>query len=152
MHSTLDVCYSGDVADDRFFHKTNDSDATQFYFLYPRIGPHSLHPSYCYPCQFTLIYLRFFFLVWATFWVIFSIGVLAAFAILGIMVFKVQHLRFWRPTRSADYSMPSAVYLRYGCSSWYVMFPASFAHNNHLLQLHFYQHDKKPISYSLLCF
>lgn len=61
MHSTLDVCYSGDVADDRFFHKTNDSDATQFYFLYPRIGPHSLHPSYCYPCQFTLIYLRFFF-------------------------------------------------------------------------------------------
>ncbi|KAF8239360.1 hypothetical protein L208DRAFT_1386242 [Tricholoma matsutake] len=57
-----------DVADDRFFHKTNDSDATQFYFLYPRIGPH----------------------IWATFWVIFSISVLAAFAILGIMVFKLS--------------------------------------------------------------
>jgi len=57
-----------DVADDRFFHKTNDSDATQFYFLYPSIGPH----------------------VWATFWVIFSVGVLVAFAILGIEVFKLS--------------------------------------------------------------
>jgi hypothetical protein len=45
--------HSGDVADDRFFHKTNDSDATQFYFLYPSIGPHSLYslPS-CFSVQF----------------------------------------------------------------------------------------------------
>jgi hypothetical protein len=30
----------GDVADDRFFHKSNDSDATQFSLLYPRIAAH----------------------------------------------------------------------------------------------------------------
>ena len=29
-----------DVADDKFFHKTNDSDATQFAILYPRISAH----------------------------------------------------------------------------------------------------------------
>lgn len=33
----------GDVADDRFFHKTNDSDATQFALLYPRIGAHGAY-------------------------------------------------------------------------------------------------------------
>ncbi|KAJ7504513.1 peptidase M50B-like-domain-containing protein [Mycena galericulata] len=55
-----------DVADDRFFHKTNDSDATQFAILYPRIGPHQ----------------------WASFWIFFQLGVLAAFSVLGIMVFK----------------------------------------------------------------
>jgi len=57
-----------DVADDRFFHKTNDSDATQFYFLYPSIGPH----------------------IWAAFWVFLSGGVLAGFAFLGITVFKLS--------------------------------------------------------------
>jgi len=55
-----------DVADDRFFHKTNDSDCTQFAILYPRIGPH----------------------VWAVFWITFQVGVLAAFSVLGIMAFK----------------------------------------------------------------
>ncbi|GAW04800.1 hypothetical protein LENED_006613 [Lentinula edodes] len=55
-----------DVADDRFFHKTNDSDCTQFAILYPSIGAH----------------------VWATIWIAFQLGVLAAFAVLGIMVFK----------------------------------------------------------------
>ncbi|KAG2011599.1 hypothetical protein CC2G_011694 [Coprinopsis cinerea AmutBmut pab1-1] len=34
-----------DVADDRFFHKTNDSDATQFSLLFPKIGAHSIHFS-----------------------------------------------------------------------------------------------------------
>ncbi|KAF9485464.1 hypothetical protein BDN70DRAFT_795804, partial [Pholiota conissans] len=58
---------AGDVADDRFFHKTNDSDATQFALLYPRIGAH----------------------VWATFWIIFQLGCLAGFAILGIFAFKM---------------------------------------------------------------
>ncbi|TFK32787.1 peptidase M50B-like-domain-containing protein [Crucibulum laeve] len=57
-----------DVADDRFFHKTNDSDATQFSILYPRIGAH----------------------LWATFWIIFQLGVLAAFVILGIYAFKLS--------------------------------------------------------------
>lgn len=39
---------TGDVADDRFFHKTNDSDATQFALLFPRIGAHGIyqHPSH----------------------------------------------------------------------------------------------------------
>jgi len=31
-----------DVADDKFFHKTNDSDATQFAILYPRISAHGM--------------------------------------------------------------------------------------------------------------
>ncbi|KAF8159685.1 peptidase M50B-like-domain-containing protein [Crassisporium funariophilum] len=56
-----------DVADDRFFHKTNDSDATQFSILYPRIGAH----------------------VWATFWIIFQVASLAGFAVLGIYAFKL---------------------------------------------------------------
>jgi len=55
-----------DVADDRFFHKTNDSDATQFAILFPKTSPHQ----------------------WATFWILFQLGVLAAFSVLGIMVFK----------------------------------------------------------------
>ncbi|KAJ6591701.1 peptidase M50B-like-domain-containing protein [Mycena vulgaris] len=55
-----------DVADDRFFHKTNDSDATQFAILYPSIGPHQ----------------------WAGLWILFQLGVLAAFSVLGIMAFK----------------------------------------------------------------
>ncbi|KAF8909411.1 peptidase M50B-like-domain-containing protein [Gymnopilus junonius] len=56
-----------DVADDRFFHKTNDSDATQFAILYPRIGAH----------------------IWATFWIIFQLAFLAGFAVLGIYAFKI---------------------------------------------------------------
>ncbi|TFK71661.1 hypothetical protein BDN72DRAFT_427164 [Pluteus cervinus] len=56
-----------DVADDKFFHKTNDSDATQFSILYPKVGPH----------------------LWATFWFIFQLGVLGAFVILGIATFKL---------------------------------------------------------------
>ncbi|ESK94900.1 hypothetical protein Moror_14067 [Moniliophthora roreri MCA 2997] len=55
-----------DVADDRFFHKTNDSDATQFAILYPSIGPH----------------------IWATFWITFQLGGLVGFSLLGIFVFK----------------------------------------------------------------
>ncbi|KAJ7583276.1 peptidase M50B-like-domain-containing protein [Mycena floridula] len=55
-----------DVADDRFFHKTNDSDATQFAILYPRIPPHA----------------------WATIWIVFQLGILVAFSVLGLMVFK----------------------------------------------------------------
>ncbi|KAJ6621355.1 peptidase M50B-like-domain-containing protein [Mycena sp. CBHHK59/15] len=61
-----------DVADDRFFHKTNDSDATQFAILYPRISPHQ----------------------WACIWIFFELGVLAAFSVLGIMAFKVSSADF----------------------------------------------------------
>jgi hypothetical protein len=56
-----------DVADDKFFHKTNDSDATQFAILYPRISAH----------------------VWATFWIIFQLLCLGGFSILGIYAFKL---------------------------------------------------------------
>lgn len=31
----------GDIADDKYFRKANDSDATQFWVLYPSIGAHS---------------------------------------------------------------------------------------------------------------
>ncbi|RDB20847.1 hypothetical protein Hypma_012056 [Hypsizygus marmoreus] len=55
-----------DVADDRFFHKTNDSDATQFSILFPRLGPH----------------------VWAALWILFEIIVLVGFTLLGIYAFK----------------------------------------------------------------
>ncbi|KAF6752997.1 peptidase M50B-like-domain-containing protein [Ephemerocybe angulata] len=57
-----------DVADDRFFHKTNDSDATQFSLLFPRIPAH----------------------VWATFWIIFQLICLAGFCLLGIFAFKLS--------------------------------------------------------------
>lgn len=38
--SDPDYRFKGDVADDRFFQKTNDSDATQFSLLYPGTTPH----------------------------------------------------------------------------------------------------------------
>jgi len=57
-----------DVADDRFFHKTNDSDATQFALLCPGIGAH----------------------VWAILWVFFELVILTGFVLLGITVFKVS--------------------------------------------------------------
>ncbi|KAF8957473.1 peptidase M50B-like-domain-containing protein [Flammula alnicola] len=47
--------------------QTNDSDATQFAILYPRIGAH----------------------IWAAFWIIFQLGCLVAFAVLGIFAFKL---------------------------------------------------------------
>ncbi|KDQ26793.1 hypothetical protein PLEOSDRAFT_1043678, partial [Pleurotus ostreatus PC15] len=67
-HSALSILFViWDVADDRFFHKTNQSDATQFNVLIPRVPAH----------------------IWACFWIIFSAGVLAGFVILGIAAFKV---------------------------------------------------------------
>ncbi|KAI0923821.1 hypothetical protein AcW1_006677 [Taiwanofungus camphoratus] len=55
-----------DIADDKYFRKQNDSDATQFAMLFPRIGAH----------------------VWASLWILFEIGVLIAFILLGIVAFK----------------------------------------------------------------
>jgi len=57
-----------DLADDKFFRKINDSDCTQFAMLYPYIPAH----------------------VWATFWILFEIGVLIAFVLLGISQFKLD--------------------------------------------------------------
>jgi hypothetical protein len=81
--------HPGDVADDRFFHKSNDSDATQFSLLYPRIGAHG-KPSLntCHPL-FSLTLLSPEYIVWATFWIIFELGILVAFSVIGITAFKV---------------------------------------------------------------
>ncbi|CDO73276.1 hypothetical protein BN946_scf185008.g38 [Trametes cinnabarina] len=55
-----------DIADDKYFRKANDSDATQWSILYPRIPAH----------------------VWATLWIVFEIAVLTGFVLLGIAAFK----------------------------------------------------------------
>jgi hypothetical protein len=55
-----------DFADDRYFNKVNDSDATQFSLLYPSIGPHT----------------------WALFWMFFQLAVLAGFVCIGLVGFK----------------------------------------------------------------
>jgi len=55
-----------DIADDKYFRKTNDSDATQFGLLFPKIPSH----------------------IWATFWIIFEVGVLTGFVLIGIATFK----------------------------------------------------------------
>ena len=57
-----------DVADDRFFHKTNDSDATQFSLLFPKIPAH----------------------VWAMFWILFQLAMTAGFCLLGIYAFRMS--------------------------------------------------------------
>ncbi|CAE6454659.1 unnamed protein product [Rhizoctonia solani] len=55
-----------DFTDDRFFKKLNDSDATQFSLLYPKVPPH----------------------YWATGWLVFSSLVFIGMLLLGIAVFK----------------------------------------------------------------
>ncbi|OBZ74017.1 Glycogen debranching enzyme [Grifola frondosa] len=55
-----------DVADDKYFHKSNDSDATQWAFLCPKIPAHG----------------------WATIWILFEIAVLIGFVLLGLASFK----------------------------------------------------------------
>ncbi|TDL23771.1 hypothetical protein BD410DRAFT_787052 [Rickenella mellea] len=71
-----------DIADDKFFRKVNDSDATQFGVLFPRIPAH----------------------VWATFWILFEVGVLIGFIFIGIASFKLTPAQMyvqaagWLPT------------------------------------------------------
>jgi len=55
-----------DITDDKFFHKANDSDATQFAILYPRVTAH----------------------VWAFFWILFEVIFLVGFVLLGLNSFK----------------------------------------------------------------
>ncbi|KAI0073276.1 hypothetical protein K474DRAFT_1678024 [Panus rudis PR-1116 ss-1] len=55
-----------DIADDKYFRKANDSDATQFSIMFPSIGAH----------------------VWAFIWMVFEIAVLIGFVLLGITCFK----------------------------------------------------------------
>jgi len=56
-----------DVTDDRFFGKTNDSDATQFAIMFKRIPMHA----------------------WALFWIFIQFACLAGFCLLGIFAFKL---------------------------------------------------------------
>jgi len=55
-----------DIADDKYFRKANDSDATQFSLMFPGIGAH----------------------IWAMLWIIFECAVITAFVIMGIVFFK----------------------------------------------------------------
>ncbi|TFY80881.1 hypothetical protein EWM64_g3134 [Hericium alpestre] len=55
-----------DVTDDKFFRKPNDSDCTQFNLMYPGVSAHG----------------------WAALWIVFEIGMLIAFVLVGIYVFK----------------------------------------------------------------
>jgi len=55
-----------DFLDDRFFHKANDSDSTQFSILFPRIKAHH----------------------WAIAWIIFETAICIGFMLLGIVAFK----------------------------------------------------------------
>ncbi|KAG2136135.1 peptidase M50B-like-domain-containing protein [Suillus cothurnatus] len=65
----LTLFYEGDLTDDKFFRKANDSDCTQFNLMFPRISAH----------------------VWACFWIMFQTGVCISFLFIGIVSFKVRH-------------------------------------------------------------
>lgn len=78
-----------DVADDKYFRKGNDSDATQWEMLYPRIGAHSTsNPSAALTKRISE-FCRFH-LVWALLWIIFEIGILTGFVLLGLACFKLN--------------------------------------------------------------
>ncbi|THH07010.1 hypothetical protein EW146_g9445 [Bondarzewia mesenterica] len=55
-----------DIADDKYFRKPNDSDATQFSLLFSSIPPHG----------------------WAIIWILFEVAMLIAFVLIGIVSFK----------------------------------------------------------------
>ena len=56
----------GDVTDERIFRKPNDSDCTQWALMCPGIPSH----------------------VWAIIWILFEVGVLIGFVLIGIVAFK----------------------------------------------------------------
>ncbi|KAH9166723.1 hypothetical protein EDB89DRAFT_2002009 [Lactarius sanguifluus] len=56
-----------DITDEKFFRKPNDSDCTQFSYLYKSIPPH----------------------VWAVFWITFQLAWLVGFVLIGIASFKL---------------------------------------------------------------
>ncbi|CCM00258.1 uncharacterized protein FIBRA_02288 [Fibroporia radiculosa] len=85
-----------DIADDKYFRKANDSDASQFAMLYPRVEAH---------CEWYLLCANFFtaqlkygkatdknriaYAVWAALWILFEIGVLIGFVFIGIVAFRL---------------------------------------------------------------
>lgn len=73
----------GDISDDKFFKKRNDSDATQFSLLYPRIPAHGMR-------LLTILNGSLDSTVaWATGWILFEILVLVGIIFLGITSFKL---------------------------------------------------------------
>ena len=46
----VSLMHTGDISDEKFFRKTNDSDATQFGLLYEKISPHSRSQLLTEPC------------------------------------------------------------------------------------------------------
>lgn len=79
---------TGDIADDKYFRKANDSDATQFALLYPQLGAHGGSISYLslhFPSH--LIWFPSF-AVWALLWIMFEVAILTGFVLLGVACFK----------------------------------------------------------------
>ncbi|KAI0258710.1 peptidase M50B-like-domain-containing protein [Gloeopeniophorella convolvens] len=56
-----------DITDEKFFRKPNDSDCTQFSYMYKSVPAH----------------------VWAMFWIVFQLSVLVGFILVGIVSFKL---------------------------------------------------------------
>jgi hypothetical protein len=74
-----------DFTDDRFFKKLNDSDATQFSLLYPKVPAHC--KSLVRAQSGTAHALQ---IDWATGWFVLSALVFIAMLLVGIAVFKVS--------------------------------------------------------------
>ena len=82
----------GDIADDMYFRKSNDSDATQFAMLFPRVPAHGKSPPLPRqpPAQAEQADVRRSspYAAWAALWIAFELGVLVGFMLLGIVAFK----------------------------------------------------------------
>lgn len=79
----------GDIADDKYFRKVNESDATQFALLYPAVPAHGTPTSLQIALFMTVLNLLLSFAVWAILWILFEVGVLIGFLFLGIVSFKL---------------------------------------------------------------
>ncbi len=106
MASYLMHTPTGDIADDKYFRKANDSDATQFSILYPKMGAHStsdlsLSPSPLLNAWFSSSVNC---AVWALLWIIFEVVVLTGFVLLGIACFKFDKDQMYAQAGESDSS------------------------------------------------
>ena len=86
--SLVGSCSKGDITDERFFRKTNDSDCTQFSQLYKAVPPHGALFS-TFRGQRTGNSTSLRFLVWALFWITFQLAALGGFVLIGLASFKL---------------------------------------------------------------
>lgn len=97
---------AGDIADDKYFRKSNDSDATQFAMLFPRVPAHGKPPSLARqpPAQTEQADVRrsFPYAAWAALWIAFELGVLVGFMLLGIVAFKRTDAQMYREAGGWD--------------------------------------------------